>query len=157
MNSSFQHLEERFYQLDSAAAESEGKHVGTQQHHSPRFWLRKRRTKAAGVAANQVQLQCFELGIGYPSISELPEARVDAVHGLAIGEQFFDDPSGDLNLDFRGARKAYSRAVHGHTDYRLERQRFTGQFNHEKPTHTVLEMSFCRGSDSRIRSNSSDP
>jgi len=61
-----------------------GGYVESQQHHASYEVTRKVFAHAAGVRADQVELQFGELVGRYPHLGEYPETGVDAVVGLVI-------------------------------------------------------------------------
>ena len=75
----------------SDAAESFGERVGAEQHHRARFGFAERLADAASVRANEIDLQLANLLGGDADGSEFAEAGVDAVGGLAAGDDAIDD------------------------------------------------------------------
>ena len=90
MEPAVQHLDQQLRKYRPHAAGAAHQHVRAQQHHRPHGILGERLADARRVAANEIELQLPTLLRGNPYMRELPEPRVDAVHGFPALDRRFD-------------------------------------------------------------------
>ena len=63
VDAAIEHFTKHLDNFEPDPAESESKHVGTQQHHRARLWLRKWIANSASVAANEVKLELSQIAL----------------------------------------------------------------------------------------------
>ena len=91
MNFGVEHGAEGFDGFGADAAEAFGERVGAEKHHRAGFGFAERRADAAGVRANEIDLELADLFGGDADGGEFAEAGVDAVGGFAAPDDALDD------------------------------------------------------------------
>jgi len=111
-NITIEHGEERIGDDRSDAGKALGQGVGAKSEHGARGGRAERFADAAGVAANEIELQVADFVVGNTRGGEFAEAGVDAVDGGFRFDEAFDDGarsghaftcrSGNFGLEFAG-------------------------------------------------------
>ncbi len=81
VHAAIQHQRERLGDQGADAAVAERERVGAQGHDDARLRFGERLAEAAGVAADEIELEAIEFVIGDADFAEFAEAGVDAVDG----------------------------------------------------------------------------
>src|SRR5437879_3833857 len=91
MNSAIEHLAKQLDYFETNAAPAKSEHIRAQKHHRAHFGLRKERTNAAGVTANEVELKLSQLVMWNADVGELAKSGVHPVHDNVAGDNSIDD------------------------------------------------------------------
>ena len=91
MHAPIEHLTKQFNNFRANAAESKREDVCAQQHHRAHFRLGQRWTDAAGVAANEIQLENADFSVWNADVRKFTKASVDAVNYGVARDDIVDD------------------------------------------------------------------
>ena len=75
-----QHLDEKLDDLQPDPAETQGENIGTEQHHRAHFRLGERAADAAGMAADEIDLELLQFVRGNVHVGQFSEAGADTVN-----------------------------------------------------------------------------
>ena len=101
MHTAVEHFAKQLDDFQTDPAESEREHVGAKQHHGAHLRLGKRLANAAGMAADEIELELSQFVLRHVNIGEFTETCVNAVnHGVAR-DDLFDDFAGSSDARTR--------------------------------------------------------
>ena len=112
------------------AAIAQGQGVGAQGHDDAGFGLGERRAEAAGVAADEVELEVGEFVIGDADFAELAEAGIDAVDGEVVIGGAAHYGAGSFHLGDGGGRDVDAHGGVRDGGDLMERERLSAELQH---------------------------